>query len=1002
MSDFVRAGGLDASFSVFPGQIGSGLVQAILRQPDGKVLIGGSFTSITGAALKNVARLNADGSPDLSFNPGTGADGPVSKIHLQPDGKILVSGQFLTFNNLPRQSIARLNPDGSVDASFNNIQHNGTTARVGDIQPDGRILVYGDFTSFNGVQRKQIVRLNSLGALDTSFDFGTGASNFVSLVRLVPDGKILVSGIFSTINGTPREGFARLNNDGTLDASFTPAMSISNALDLQFLPDGRFTVIGFNNGDRVVRYNADGSLDATFNSDNQFQSGPPRSLALQPDGKILVGGDFSFVRVGTVTRGARGITRLNNDGSFDMSFTSPMTSGSSFDDVYAVGLQPDGKMIIGGNFQQIQNSGVGTLAKINGDGSLDNSYLGLIIKRETVFAQYSQPDGKLLLGGDFNILNTSNRKFIGRLNPNGETDASFVPDAAIDKTIMVIVRQPDGKYLLGADGDGVGNRLLWRANPDGSLDSSFNAVTFNTSGFITAIALEADGKILIAGGFNTVNGASRNGFARLSADGGLDPLTVEAGGIKSIVVQADGRIVLGGGFSSVNGAPGTGKVARLNADGSVDSGFTPNTGGSFFTVLGVYQIHDRLHVAGTFNGTANNSRNGLIRLNANGTVDLSFNGGTILGQIYSAAALPNRKILVGGDFRTSSFSGNRRYAVRLIENGALDYAFDAGTFGFNAGNPPISIFQVAAAENNKAFVAGSFDSVAGQTRWSVARLNDEPCVPRARADYDGDDITDISVFRPSDGVWYRLDSFNNTFRALQFGSGTDKPAPADYDGDGRTDIAVFRPSDGTWYIINSSNGSFRFEQFGISEDIPFPIDRDGDGRADLNVFRPSNGTWYSMRSTQGFTAIQFGQQGDVPVAADYDGDCKADISVWRPADGVWYRINSLDGQFITQQFGTSGDKPVAADYDGDGKADRAVYRPDTGTWFLLGSQAGFTAAQFGIATDKPVPGDYDGDGKTDLGVYRDNTWYLLRSTAGYTGVQFGAAGDKPVPGAFNY
>ncbi len=261
-------------------------------------------------------------------------------------------------------------------------------------------------------------------------------------------------------------------------------------------------------------------------------------------------------------------------------------------------------------------------------------------------------------------------------------------------------------------------------------------------------------------------------------------------------------------------------------------------------------------------------------------------------------------------------------------------------------------------------------------------------------DFDGDGKTDISVFRPSDGNWYYLNSSNNVFVAQHFGISTDKVAPGDYDGDGKTDIAVYR--EGTWYLQRSREG-FLQVQFGLPGDIPQVGDYDGDGVDDIAVYRPSDGTWYMLKSRDGFASVRFGISTDRPVAADFDGDGRTDQAVYR--DGTWYIQKSTGGVTITN-FGLAGDKPVVGDYDGDGKADIAVWRPSTGVWYSLrSSDGGFRATAFGLSSDIPSPGDYDGDGTNDLTVFRPSTgvWYLQNSTSGFGALQFGVNQDTPVP-----
>jgi hypothetical protein len=283
----------------------------------------------------------------------------------------------------------------------------------------------------------------------------------------------------------------------------------------------------------------------------------------------------------------------------------------------------------------------------------------------------------------------------------------------------------------------------------------------------------------------------------------------------------------------------------------------------------------------------------------------------------------------------------------------------------------------------------------------------------ATGDLDGDGKPDITIYRPSTGIWYVLKSINSTYLAAAWGASTDIPLSADFDGDGKADIAVYRPSNGFWYVLTSSSNytSYLVFQWGASTDVPVPGDYDGDGKADIAVYRPSNGVWYIVTSSGNYTnslVLQWGQSGDVTVPGDYDGDGKTDIAVYRPSNGFWYILTSSSNytSYTARPWGVSTDVTVPGDYDGDGKTDIAVYRPSNGGWYILTSSSNYTSYltwQWGLNTDVPVPADYDGDGKNDLAVYRPSTgvWYILTSSSGYTSYlaeQWGASGDVPVLG----
>ena len=275
--------------------------------------------------------------------------------------------------------------------------------------------------------------------------------------------------------------------------------------------------------------------------------------------------------------------------------------------------------------------------------------------------------------------------------------------------------------------------------------------------------------------------------------------------------------------------------------------------------------------------------------------------------------------------------------------------------------------------------------------------------PRANSDFDADRRTDISVFRPSNGVWYILNSGNQGAQILQFGLDGDILTNEDVDGDLTTDVGVYRPSTGVWYHYRSSDGTVSVVNFGIEGDIPAIADYDGDTMADHAVFRPSTGTWWVRRSSDpnNFLVVLFGANGDVPVPGDYDNDGRFDIAVWRPSSGVWFTLGSLTGTVGITNWGLTGDLPTQADYDGDGRTDIAVFRPSNGVWYIIRSLSGaFQYFQWGASGDVPAPGDYDGDGSDDIVVFRpsNGTWYRVQSSNGVVSiVNWGLDGDLPVP-----
>ena len=209
-------GEIDPTFNIGTGA--NNTVWSTSLQPDGKVLVGGYVTEFNGMTTTRITRLNADGSVDATFNPGGsgptgGSPSSVLATPLQPDGKIMIGGTFNLYNGTTRNRIARLNADGTLDATFDpGAGPSGSGVKVWDIaiQPDGKYIVVGEFTSYDGTPVNNVARVNTDGSLDTAFDPGTGLNSAVRTITIQPDEKIIIGGQFQTYNGISAKRIARL------------------------------------------------------------------------------------------------------------------------------------------------------------------------------------------------------------------------------------------------------------------------------------------------------------------------------------------------------------------------------------------------------------------------------------------------------------------------------------------------------------------------------------------------------------------------------------------------------------------------------------------------------------------------------------------------------------------------------------------------------------------------------------------------------------------------
>jgi uncharacterized delta-60 repeat protein len=348
------------------------LSEFITIQPDNKILVGGAWTTFSGVSANRIIRLNSDISIDNTFNIGTAFNNIVYNIAIQSDGKILVGGNFTTYQGVSAIRIIRLNSDGSRDNTFSIGTSFNDVVEYIKIQSDGKILVVGRFTTYQGVSANRIIRLNSDGSIDNTFIIGTGFNNSITYgIDLQSDGKIVLGGQFTTYQGVSASRIIRLNSDGSRDNTFSIGSGFNNEVntikiqsDGKILVGGSFSTYQGVSANQIIRLNSDGSRDNSFVIGTGFgASQGVFSMQIQSDDKIVVGGNFTTYQGVSASR----IIRLNSDGSRDNTFNSGTGTNNT---ILELAIESDGRILITGAFITYNGKSANRIARLNSDGSI--------------------------------------------------------------------------------------------------------------------------------------------------------------------------------------------------------------------------------------------------------------------------------------------------------------------------------------------------------------------------------------------------------------------------------------------------------------------------------------------------------------------------------------------------------------------------------------------------------------------------------------------------------
>jgi uncharacterized delta-60 repeat protein len=664
-----------------------------------------------------------------------GPNNTVNTLGVQEDGKILIGGAFTTYEGVSRERIARLNEDGSLDSTFDSVSAFNNPVNKILIESEGKILVVGNFTTYDGVSRERIARLNEDGTLDTSFDSSNGANGNINGVAIQQDGKIIIGGTFTTYAGISREGVTRLNSDGTIDTSFNPGvLGAGSVYDLEIQEDGKIIVVGGEVGGGwigggessgyVTRLNSDGSLDTSF-SDSEINN-IVETVQIQGDGKVFVGGEF----VSYAGEDRQRVARLNDDGSLDVSFDSSNGATQGWaTSVKFIEILDNGKIIIAGDFKSYAGNDKGNIARLNIDGSLDENFYSSsnpVAYVESIYSLAILDTGKIIIVGSFLSHNSVGRQRIARLNSNGFLDSSFTPNIGSTVKTRAIKIQNDGKILVAGSSGSYNERVyngIFRLNVDGRLDTTFNS-SAGANQVIRTIALQDDGKIIIGGDFDTYAGQTRYAIARLNTDGSLDESFDTSGGFTSgasvydVALQDDGKVIVVGSYVSYSGETRQ-RILRLNTDGSLDLTFDTSTGANNVINSVAVLDDDKIIIAGQFTSYKGVTRQRIARLNSDGSLDSTFdssNGASL--SIADFSIQNDGKIVIVGYF--DSYQGSaRQYVARLNSDGSLDTGFDTSS-GSNS-----FVYATDVDEEGNVYIGGNFDHYAGISRQKIAKLNND-------------------------------------------------------------------------------------------------------------------------------------------------------------------------------------------------------------------------------------------------------------------------------------
>jgi len=643
-------------------------------------------------------------------------------ISIRPAPRIYLSGTFRSYGTASSNRISALSlNDGEIDTSINfDKGFNNTVTALAKY--NNMLYVAGSFSKYGSnynLSAARLIRLDQNGNKDDNFNgSGSGANSSINSILIDEETnygddnpRIYIAGSFTTYNGTPRNRIARLHLDGSLDNNFNPPSEINNTVFSLKIKNNKIYIGGTFEKGILSLVALNGLINSEFNvgSGLSHETANPaiRDIVIDDNNNIYIAGNFNYYKGKAINN----IAKLNVNGSLDESFI-PENSGTS-GNIRALLLQDD-KIIVAGNFLSYQNGEiykeVNNIVRLNlNDGSIDNNFNSNGIGTNDVIRAIYIHDNAIYIGGIFSTYNNINKYYAAKLDLNGNLIDMFDPDnlnASVETILVYNNLLIVGGDIIDASKTGVlANRFLV-LNPNGTIDNNFlSAYGFNSE--VYDFAFDAQYNIIVVGNFLRYNNYRFNRIVRLKQDGTIDNSFITGSGfnrhVRAVKVDNKQRIIVAGNFTSYNGTE-LNKIARLNFDGSIDTSFNVGLGEININEIINIEILDnnKILIAGDFTKFNGIDVNRILLLDESGTISTSFNEG-YLGASHAIYTLKvfENKIYIGGAF-TKFNNIDANRILRLELDGSIDTSFNIGL-----GATDI-VRDIAIDKDGKLIVAGNF------------------------------------------------------------------------------------------------------------------------------------------------------------------------------------------------------------------------------------------------------------------------------------------------------